>query len=209
MVDRAGAADVVLLGPGFCDPDASVDLLERVVPRLQCPLVVDALGSAYLTEHPEGLHHLEGRCVLTVNPTELALTAGRDADEVSQDPLPAPPVRRPRGGSWCCAVAPASTSSRPRGTPGWCEGGGPGLGISGSGDVQAGIVAGLLARGADAGAGGGVGRLPARAGRRAAGGRGRAPSASWPGSCRRRCPPCWPSCAERDPAGLDRVGSGR
>ena len=29
------------------------------------------------------------------------------------------------------------------------EGGGPGLGVSGSGDTQAGIVGGLLARGAD------------------------------------------------------------
>ena len=72
---------------------------------LETPLVVDALGSAYLTHHPEGLRHLEGRAIATLNPTELAHTAGCDVD--------------------------------------------PGLGVSGSGDVQAGIVTGLLARGAD------------------------------------------------------------
>src|SRR4051794_40591661 len=75
VVERADAADAALLGPGFGDPGATVALLEAVLPRLRVPVVLDALASAYLTEHPDGLHHLDGRAVLTVNPTELALTA--------------------------------------------------------------------------------------------------------------------------------------
>jgi NAD(P)H-hydrate repair Nnr-like enzyme with NAD(P)H-hydrate dehydratase domain len=50
------------------------------------------------------------------------------------------------------------------------EGGGPGLGVSGSGDVQAGIVSGLLARGAEpAQAAVWGGYLHARSGERLAG----------------------------------------
>jgi ADP-dependent NAD(P)H-hydrate dehydratase len=150
VVDRAGAADVVLAGPGFCDPDASVALLERVLPRLQCPLVLDALGSAYLTEHAEGLRHLDGGAVLTVNPNELALTAGRDADEVSHDPLPAARAVASRSGVVVLCGGTRKHVVTPSGDTWVVEGGGPGLGISGSGDVQAGIVAGLLARGAGA-----------------------------------------------------------
>jgi NAD(P)H-hydrate repair Nnr-like enzyme with NAD(P)H-hydrate dehydratase domain len=49
------------------------------------------------------------------------------------------------------------------------DGGGPGLGVSGSGDVRAGLVAGLLARGADpAQAALWAGHLHGRAGERLA-----------------------------------------
>jgi hydroxyethylthiazole kinase-like uncharacterized protein yjeF len=148
VVDRAGAADVVLVGPGFSDPEASVALLEQVLPRLDGPLVLDALASAYLTEHPEGLRHLEGRAVLTVNPHELSLTAGRDADEVSRDPLPAARAVAERSGVVVVCGGTRKHVVTPAGDAWLVEGGGPGLGVSGSGDVQAGIVAGLLARGA-------------------------------------------------------------
>ena len=149
VVDRARAADVLLVGPGFSDPDASVGLLEKVLPRLECPLVVDALASAYLTENPAGLHHLDGRVVVTMNPSELSLTAGLDADDVARDPLAAAAAVAARsrvvvvcGGTSKHVVTPAGQS--------WVvEGGGPGLGVSGSGDVQAGIIAGLLSRGAE------------------------------------------------------------
>jgi hydroxyethylthiazole kinase-like uncharacterized protein yjeF len=149
VVDRAAAAHVVLVGPGFADPAASVALLERVLPRLQCPLVVDALGSAYLTEHPEGLHHLDGSVVLTVNPEELAHTAGDEPDRVARDPLPA--ARRVADRARVVVVCGGTRKHvvTPSGDAWVVEGGGPGLGVSGSGDVQAGIVAGLLARGAE------------------------------------------------------------
>ena len=145
----ADEADVVLLGPGFMDTDESVELLEAVTPKISLPLVVDALASAYLTEHPEGLRHLHGRAVLTVNPTELSRTAGREEAEVAKDPYEAAleVARRSQvvvlcGGEEKLVVTPAGKS--------WVvQGGGCGLGVSGSGDVQAGIVAGLLARGAE------------------------------------------------------------
>ena len=96
VADRAAAAHVVLVGPGFADPEASVALLERVLPRLRCPLVVDAIGSAYLTEHPEGLHHLEGSVVLTVNPERARAHRGRRARPGVPGPPPGgPPCRRP------------------------------------------------------------------------------------------------------------------
>lgn len=149
VVALAEGADALLVGSGFSDPDDSVALLERVAPELDTPLVVDALASAFLTEHPEGLRHLDGRAVLTVNPTELSRTAGRDEEEVRRDPFAAARAVAQRsrvvvlcGGEEKLVVTPDGRS--------WAvQGGGTGLGVSGSGDVQAGIVAGLLARGAE------------------------------------------------------------
>lgn len=149
VLDRVRAADVVVAGPGLGDPTAAEELLGAVLPEVSGGLVLDALGSAFLTENPEGLHHLEGHVVLTVNPTELARTARCQDEEVEADPLgPAARVaERSRvvvlvGGTTKYVVAPDGRT--------WTvAGGGPGLGVSGSGDTQAGIVGGLLARGAD------------------------------------------------------------
>jgi NAD(P)H-hydrate repair Nnr-like enzyme with NAD(P)H-hydrate dehydratase domain len=124
-----------------------------VVPRLdrssETALVVDALASAYLTENRDGLHHLRGRCVVTVNPTELARVLDRDEEEVSADPAAAAlDGARRLGAVVLCGGSDKGVAS-PEGEVWTVQVGGPGLGISGSGDVQSGIVAGLLARGAE------------------------------------------------------------
>jgi ADP-dependent NAD(P)H-hydrate dehydratase len=150
IVDLADSASSVLLGPGITSPDSAAALLREVVPRLSHQaVVVDALGSAYVTEHVEGLHHLESTAVLTVNPTEIAHTLDIDQDEVDEDPLAAT-VRLARDARAVVLCGGADKFvANPRGDTWKVTAGGPGLGISGSGDVQAGIVAGLLARGAE------------------------------------------------------------
>jgi hydroxyethylthiazole kinase-like uncharacterized protein yjeF len=147
--EEAAAVDAVLVGTGTTDPGATVALLGALLPGVDRPVVVDALGSAYLTEHGDGLHHLDGRAVLTVNPTELARTAGVPEEQVDEDPgaTAAEVARRSRVVVLCGGTA--KHVAAPDGRCWRIEGGGPGLGVSGSGDVQAGIVAGLLARGAE------------------------------------------------------------
>lgn len=138
----------VLLGPGLLDPDAASALLAAVVPDLEAPVVIDALGSAYVTHHPDGLHHLDGACVLTVNPTELSRTLGEDEDAVEKDLVAA--ARRLAGRAQAVVLCggPDKAVAAPDGRAWLVAEGGPGLGVAGSGDVQAGYVAGLLARGA-------------------------------------------------------------
>ncbi|MCW2843892.1 MAG: NAD(P)H-hydrate dehydratase [Nocardioides sp.] len=166
-------SDAVLVGPGFCDPDESVALLEALAPMLETPTVVDALASAFLTEHPDGLRHLEGRAVLTVNPTELARTAGVDEDEVADVAAPVAARVAARSGLVVVCGGTEKLVVAPDGRSWLVQGGGPGLGVSGSGDVQAGFVAGLLARGADPAQAAVWGAyVHARAGERLAGGVG-------------------------------------
>jgi hydroxyethylthiazole kinase-like uncharacterized protein yjeF len=154
IAELAEGADAVLLGPGFSDVDATVGLLTQVVPRLRCPLVLDALASAYVGRHRDGLAHLRGRAVLTVNPAELAQTLGAGQEGVGQEDAEDDPLDSARrlageasavvlcGGQGKFVAAP---DGRAWTSPAGC----PGLGVSGSGDVQAGIVAGLLSRGAE------------------------------------------------------------
>ena len=149
VLSLAEDAAAVLLGPGVTAPDAAVSLLELIVPKLtEQAVVIDALGSAYVTDNHECLHHLQSVPVLTLNPTETALTLGVGADEVDEDPLAAALElsRRTRAVVLCGGTE--KYVAHPDGRAWVITAGCPGLGVSGSGDVQAGIVSGLLARGA-------------------------------------------------------------
>jgi hydroxyethylthiazole kinase-like uncharacterized protein yjeF len=156
--DRGSAEEIVrtadgcacaLLGPGLLDPDAASELLAAVVPDLEGPVVVDALGSSYVTHHPDGLHHLDGGCVLTVNPTELSRTLREDEDAVGDDLVGAARRLAERSRAVVLCGGPVKAVAAPDGEAWLVTEGGPGLGVAGSGDVQAGFVAGLLARGAE------------------------------------------------------------
>lgn len=148
VASEADGAGALLLGPGLVHPDRAAALTARLVPEVSGPVLLDGLGSAFLTEHPDGLHHLAGRAVLSVNPGELAHTAGVDVEEVAADPVTvATSVARRSRVVVLCAAATKHVVA-PDGQAWVVAGGGPGLASSGSGDVQAGALAGLLARGA-------------------------------------------------------------
>jgi hydroxyethylthiazole kinase-like uncharacterized protein yjeF len=149
VVDMTKTPATVLLGPGLSDVDAAVELLSGVVPRLETHVVVDGLASGYVTENPDGLAHLRGRCLLTVNPTELSRVLHRDEDEVAAEPHTAALDAARRTGAVVVCGGTSKHIACPEGRCWVVRAGGPGLGVSGSGDVQAGLVAGLLARGAE------------------------------------------------------------
>lgn len=150
VLDLASGCDALLLGPGLLSPESACDLLEELVPRLECPVVLDALAMAYLTEHPDGVAHLGGRVVLTPNDSELAVTLGRDEDDIAQRPADSCAELADRCGATVVAGGETTYVAAPGSDVVWRHPGVPGLGVAGSGDVKAGIVAGLLARGVGA-----------------------------------------------------------
>ncbi|WP_408898035.1 NAD(P)H-hydrate dehydratase [Nocardioides sp. R1-1] len=141
-------ADVTLIGPGLVDPAHARALVAELVPHVSGVVVLDGLASAFLGARPDGLQRLAGRAVLSVNPGELARTAGADPEVVGTDPV----ATAERVAAQCGVVVVCGGTAKhvvtPAGDAWVVEGGGPGLAASGSGDVHAGILGGLLARGA-------------------------------------------------------------
>jgi ADP-dependent NAD(P)H-hydrate dehydratase len=149
VLDLARRASAVLIGPGMADEPETRGFVEALLPELEGPVALDALGLAAVTADPACLHHLGGRVVLTPNPTELAIALHADPDELEDDPAAA---ARRLAEQAQATVGLGGAKSWVAGTDGrlWeDESGGAGLGVSGSGDVRAGVVAGLLARGAE------------------------------------------------------------
>jgi ADP-dependent NAD(P)H-hydrate dehydratase len=149
FLDLAERASAVLIGPGMADKEETQGLVETLLPALEGPVALDALGLAAVTADPGCLHHLAGRVVLTPNPTELAISLHLDPDEVDDDPSGA--ARRLAEQAHATVGLGGATSwvAAADGRLWEDESGGAGLGVSGSGDVRAGVVAGLLARGAE------------------------------------------------------------
>ena len=139
VVSRSGRASALVLGPGLMDKDAALDLLRAVLPRLEdTPVVLDGLALTALAREPALLQGVPA--VLTPNARELAaLLDGSEADELEA----AQEVAR----RYDAVVSSPGWVAAPDGRA-WCvQAGGIGLGTSGSGDVLAGLVGGVLARG--------------------------------------------------------------
>jgi hydroxyethylthiazole kinase-like uncharacterized protein yjeF len=147
--DLAEGASAVLIGPGMTDVEEAQGVTDRLLEQLECPVVLDALGMASLTAAPDCLHRLRARAVLTPNPSELAITLHRDAAEIEDDPAGAALELAKQAQATVALGGATSWIASPTGALWRDESGGAGLGVSGSGDVRAGVTAGLLARGAE------------------------------------------------------------
>jgi ADP-dependent NAD(P)H-hydrate dehydratase len=147
--DLAETADAVLIGPGMADQEETQAFGERLLPHLRGPLALDALGLACVTADSACLHHLKGRVVLTPNPTEIAYALHVGDDEIQADPAGAATDLAGRTQAVVGLGGATSWIATPDQRVWQDESGNAGLGVSGSGDVRAGITGGLLARGAD------------------------------------------------------------
>jgi hydroxyethylthiazole kinase-like uncharacterized protein yjeF len=137
----AADADAVLVGPGLDDADSTLELLEGILPMLKqtTAVVLDAYALGVLTRLTDGVPR--GRTVLTPNSDEAGRILGREIEDLESDLLE---VAESTGAVLSSMGIVAAPGDRV-----WRVGiGGRGLATSGSGDVLAGILTGLLARGA-------------------------------------------------------------
>ena len=141
--DDLRRADAVLLGPGL-DDAGEAEVMVRDLARFveaDTVVVLDAFGLGVVPSVPGVADNLGGRLVLTPNKVEAALLLERELDDLEADLVEI--AKRYRAVVSCYGFVTSPTGEV------WFVGdGGTGLGTSGSGDVLAGAIAGLSARGA-------------------------------------------------------------
>jgi hydroxyethylthiazole kinase-like uncharacterized protein yjeF len=143
--DLARDARVIVIGPGLDDVDLTGELLRHVLDAAgpETALVLDAYALGALSHTPDLLAGHTQPVVLTPNLTEAGYLLGREpGDDLSAEAAAV-------AGKYGAVVSLFGTVAHPDGRLWREESGDAGLGTSGSGDVRAGIVAGLLSRGAD------------------------------------------------------------
>jgi hydroxyethylthiazole kinase-like uncharacterized protein yjeF len=145
VAGKAGDSDALLIGPGFDDPDVTKDAIRSVVNGVKpdVPVALDAFALGVLPELDDVARRLRERMILTPNSREAQRLL--DVEELGDDDgetARAIADRYECTVSYQGCVATAGRQVREIAT------GHSGLGTSGSGDVLAGAIAGLLARGA-------------------------------------------------------------
>src|SRR3954454_7033029 len=146
LQDVVEAADAVLIGPGLDDAAETAALLEALLPHVddEAGLVLGAYALGALSRSAEIAALVEDRkhpVVLTPNSRELQLLMGGDREPGEGD---VPEVAR----RYRCCVTSLSSIAGVEGQTWRIPQGHPGLATAGSGDVLAGLVVGLSARGA-------------------------------------------------------------
>jgi NAD(P)H-hydrate repair Nnr-like enzyme with NAD(P)H-hydrate dehydratase domain len=171
VIQRAlGSAAAILIGPGLDDVDETAELITGLVSAApeDLPIVLDAYAIGALGQLPRHvLTALRGRLVLTPNHTELerllaasgeqsggADSGGADsggADSGGADSGGADDPQRRLAEHYAAVLSSDNRIVTPAGNRWLAPAGHSGLGTSGSGDVLAGALVGLLARGVELG----------------------------------------------------------
>ena len=146
LAERAARCDAVVVGPGMMDEAAAGRLTRRLVEADgEGRFVIDAAAMTGLAAGPA--RKLAGRLILTPHAGEMAALSGRSKEEVQAEPLE---IAREIAGAFQAVVVMKGRDTHvvsPDGRAWRHVGGVTGLATGGSGDVLAGVIGGLLARG--------------------------------------------------------------
>ncbi|MDQ0000017.1 NAD(P)H-hydrate dehydratase [Pseudarthrobacter sulfonivorans] len=149
-------ADALLIGPGLDDLDRSEELLRQLLESDSdggpgtggATIILDAFALGCLPRLGDALQPWMGRLILTPNPQEAEILLEREADQLESAVCD---IARKYQAVVSCQgfIARPPGGEAPEGPELWAiTTGYGGLGTSGSGDVLAGAIAGLRARGA-------------------------------------------------------------
>ncbi len=147
LADLLPQVRALVVGPGLSDGDETGALLERLLPLVgpDTSVVLDAFALGAVGLHPELAEPVHGRLVLTPNSTEAGYLLGHPDDPVEDFVGAAAEIADRHRAVVNLMGVVADSEGRV-----WQDGTGHvGLSTSGSGDVLAGLVGGLLACSAD------------------------------------------------------------
>jgi NAD(P)H-hydrate epimerase len=145
---QTGQYDVLLMGCGLGQAPATVELVSSLILEKELPLpVLDADAINILPKIPEWWQWLTDDAILTPHPGEMARLCGLSIDEIQNDRLG---ITRQFAAEWHQTIVLKGAYTVIATTDGRCRMSpfaNPGLASAGTGDVLAGVIAGLVAQG--------------------------------------------------------------
>ena len=150
VLEAAGRAGAVALGPGLGRSDGVRELVRRLLEELELPVVLDGDGLWALAGNLEWVFSRDAATVLTPHVGELARLLGRDSSWVDANRLDAVAGAADDVGAVVLLKGADTLVAVPGRGILVSDLGNPGLASAGSGDVLTGVAATFLAKGMDA-----------------------------------------------------------
>lgn len=149
IAERLSRCDTLIMGPGMSAAQQTSDLVRAVLRRVeeQTTVILDAAALTCANELQAEIRARKGRVIVTPHHGELSYLTGATEEEISTDPLTA---ARHAAHDYQMIVLLKGVETflaAPEEEPLVFRGGCAGLATAGSGDVLAGIIGGLAARG--------------------------------------------------------------
>jgi len=142
-----GKCTAAMIGPGLGNNAGTAKLVEHLLKTAPVPLVLDADAINVLAGNPEIIAKAKCPVVITPHPGELGRLLGISSDAVQNDRRNACRKAAEKTGAVVVLKGAGTLLSVPSGELFINLTGNPGMATGGSGDVLAGLLAGLLAQG--------------------------------------------------------------
>ena len=139
--------NALAIGPGLSTDKETVQLLETLLPEVECPLVIDADGINTLGKSGKILSQIRAETVLTPHPKEMSRLSGWNVQDIlshriertSEFAQTHEVTLLLKGARTLIAFADGTVLINPTGNPGMAS--------AGAGDVLTGLIAGLISQG--------------------------------------------------------------
>ncbi|MDP7556034.1 MAG: NAD(P)H-hydrate dehydratase [Nitrospinota bacterium] len=146
LLESINGKSSVLIGPGLSTQQETIELLLMIIPEIKVPLLIDADGLNCLADHLEILKKVKVQVIITPHPGEMSRLARKTVKDVQADRIGIAQkfavdynvIVVLKGAGTIIALPDGSTFINTTGNPGMAS--------AGTGDVLAGMAAGLLAQ---------------------------------------------------------------
>lgn len=150
IMENLKGKSALAIGPGLSTDKETIQLLETLLPQVECPLVIDADGINALGKSGKLLDQIQTETVLTPHPKEMSRLSGWKVQDILNQ-------RIERAGEFAHEYELTLLLKGARTLVAFADGtvlinptGNPGMATAGSGDVLTGLIAGLVSQGLSA-----------------------------------------------------------
>jgi hydroxyethylthiazole kinase-like uncharacterized protein yjeF len=147
LLESLKGKNALAIGPGLSTDKETVQLLEALLPQVECPLVIDADGINALGKSGKLLDQIRAEAVLTPHPKEMSRLSGWNVKDIQDQRIERASEFAQEHEVTLLLKGARTLVAFPDGTTLVNPTGNPGMATAGAGDVLTGLIAGLVSQG--------------------------------------------------------------